>query len=82
MSELSTIRNMRDLEQQRNRLLAKAAKEERKVRQDIESIKEDYAPIVRGVNSIRTGFSKLRLITPIVLPVIRFFWNRRHNRKK
>lgn len=82
MSELSTIRNMRDLEQQRSRLQLKADKQERIIRKDIESIKADYAPIVNGVNSIRTGFSKLRLITPIVLPVIRFFWNRRHNRKK
>ena len=82
MSEFSSIRSMRDLEYQRSRLQLKADKQERKVCQDIESIKEDYAPIVRGVNSLRTGFSKLRLITPIVLPVIRFFWNRRHNRKK
>lgn len=82
MSELSTIRNMRDLEQQRNHLLAKAAKEERKVRQDIESIKEDYAPIVRGVNSIRTGLSRLKVIAPFVMTVFRFFQNRRKNSKK
>lgn len=82
MSELSSIRSMRDLEYQRSRLQLKADKQERIIRKDIESIKADYAPIVNGVNSIRTGFSKLRLITPLVLPVIRFFWNRRHNRKK
>ena len=82
MSELSSIRSMRDLEYQRSRLQLKADKQEQRIRRDIESIKADFAPIVNGVNSIRTGFSKLRLITPIVLPVIRFFWNRRKSRKK
>jgi len=82
MSELCSIRTMRDLEHQRELLLAKATKEERQVRQDIESIKADYAPIIYGVNSIRSGISKLRFITPILLPVFRFFWNRRKNRNR
>ena len=82
MNNLNSIRNMRELEYQRRLLEMKAANEERKIRQDIDSIKADYAPIVNGVNSIRNGFAKLRLITPILLPVIRFFWNRRKRRKK
>ena len=82
MSELSSIRSMRDLEYQRSLLQLKAADEERKVRQDFESIKADYAPVINGVNSIRNGFAKLKLITPLLLPVIRFFLNRRQNRKK
>ena len=82
MSDLSTIRTLRELEYQRALLEMKAANEERKIRQDIDSIKADYAPIVNGVNSIRNGFAKLRLITPILLPVIRFIWNRRKRRKK
>lgn len=82
MNDLSSINNMRDLEYQRSLLQAKAAHEERQVRQDIESIKADYAPIVNGVNSIRNGFAKIKLITPILVPVIRFFWNRRRNRKR
>ena len=82
MSDLSTIRTLRELEYQRRLLEMKAANEERKIRQDIDSIKADYAPIVNGVNSIRNGFAKLRLITPILLPVIRLIWNRRKRRKK
>ena len=82
MSDLSTIRTLRELEYQRRLLEMKAANEERKIRQDIDSIKADYAPIVNGVNNIRNGFAKLRLITPILLPIIRFFWNRRKRRKK
>ena len=82
MSDLSTIRTLRELEYQRRLLEMKAANEERKIRQDIDSIKADYAPIVNGVNSIRNGFAKLRLFTPILLPIIRFFWNRRKRRKK
>ena len=60
MSELSSIRSMRDLEYQRSRLQLKADKQEQRIRRDIESIKADYAPIVNGVNSLRTGISKLR----------------------
>jgi len=82
MNNLNSIRNMRELEYQRRLLEMKAANEERKIRQDIDSIKADYAPIVNGVNSIRNGFAKLRLITPILLPVIRLIWNRRKRRKK
>lgn len=82
MSDLSTIRTLRELEYQRALLEMKAANEERKIRQDIDSIKADYAPIVNGVNSIRNGFAKLRLITPILFPIIRFFWNRRKRRKE
>ena len=82
MNNLNSIRTMRELEYQRALLKMKAANEERKIRQDIESIKADYAPIVNGVNSIRNGFAKLRLITPLLLPIIRFFWNRRKRRKK
>ena len=47
MSNLNTIRTMRDLEHQRGLLQAKADKEERQVRQDIESIKADYAPVIQ-----------------------------------
>ena len=82
MNNLNSIRNMRELEFQRALLEMKAANEERKIRQDIDLIKSDYAPIVNGVNNIRNGFAKLRLITPILLPIIRFFWNRRKRRKK
>lgn len=82
MNNLNSIRNMRELEYQRALLEMRALSEEHKVRQDIDSIKSDYAPIVNGVNSIRNGFAKLRLITPILFPIIRFFWNRRKRRKK
>ncbi len=82
MNDMSSIRNIRDLEYQRNLLQLKSVNEERKIRQDIESIKADYAPIVNGVNSIRNGVSKLRVITPLLLPVVRFFWNRRKNRNR
>ena len=82
MSNMNTIRTMRDLEHQLGLLQAKADKEERQVRQDIESIKADYAPVIHGVNSIRNGVSKLRVITPFLLPVVRFFWNRRKNRNR
>jgi len=82
MNDLSSIRNMRDLEYQRSLLQLKAEKQERQVRQDIESIKADYTPIINGVNSIRNGFNKIRLITPLLLPVFRFFWNRRKNRNQ
>ncbi len=82
MNDLSTIRNMRDLEHQRAILEKKAAIEERKVRQDIDAVKADYTPIINGVNSIRNGFAKIRLIVPILLPIFRFFWNRRQNRKR
>lgn len=82
MNDLSTIRNMRDLEHQRAILEKKAAIEERKVRQDIDAVKADYTPIINGVNSIRNGFAKIRLIVPLLLPVFRFFWNRRQNRKR
>ena len=82
MNDLSTIRDMRDLEHQRAILEKKAAIEERKVRQDIEAVKADYTPIINGVNSIRNGFAKIRLIVPLLLPIFRFFWNRRQNRKR
>ncbi len=82
MSELSTIRSMRDLEYQRRLLQLKAANEEHKVRQDIETLKADYTPVINGVNSIRNGIAKIKLVLPILLPVIRFFWNRRQNRKR
>lgn len=82
MSELSSIRSMRDLEYQRNRLQLKADKQERQLRRDIESIKADFAPIVNGVNSIRTGLSRLKVIAPFVMTVFRFFQNRRKNSKK
>ncbi|MBO6073601.1 MAG: hypothetical protein J6P74_00515 [Paludibacteraceae bacterium] len=82
MNDLSNIRNMRDLEHQRAILEKKAAIEERKVRQDINAVKADYTPIINGVNSIRNGFAKIRLIVPILLPIFRFFWNRRQNRKR
>ena len=82
MNDLSSIRNMRDLEYQRSLLQLKAEKQERQVRQDIESVKADYAPIINGVNRIRNGFNKIRLITPLLLPVFRFFWNRRKNRNQ
>jgi hypothetical protein len=82
MNDLSTIRNMRDLEHQRAILEKKAAIEERKVRQDIDAVKADYTPIINGVNSIRNGFAKIRLIVPLLLPIFRFFWNRRQNRKR
>ena len=82
MSELSSIRSMRDLEYQRSRLQLKADKQERIIRKDIESIKADYAPIVRGVNSLRTGLSRLKVIAPFVMTVFRFFQNRRKNSKK
>ena len=82
MNDLSTIRDMRDLEHQRAILEKKAAIEERKVRQDIDAVKADYTPIINGVNSIRNGFAKIRLIVPLLLPIFRFFWNRRQNRKR
>lgn len=82
MNDLSTIRNIRDLEHQRAILEKKAAIEERKVRQDIDAVKADYTPIINGVNSIRNGFAKIRLIVPLLLPIFRFFWNRRQNRKR
>lgn len=82
MNELSSIRSMRDLEYQRSRLQLKADKQERIIRKDIESIKADYAPIVNGVNSIRTGLSRLKVIAPFVMTVFRFFQNRRKNSKK
>ena len=82
MNELSSIRSMRDLEYQRSRLQLKADKQERIIRKDIESIKADYAPIVRGVNSLRTGLSRLKVIAPFVMTVFRFFQNRRKNSKK
>lgn len=82
MSELSSIRSMRDLEYQRSRLQLKADKQEQRIRRDIESIKADYAPIVRGVNSLRTGLSRLKVIAPFVMTVFRFFQNRRKNSKK
>ena len=82
MNELSTIRTLRDLEQQRAKLQRKAAAEERKVRADIESVRADYVPIVRGVNRIRIGWSRLKMIASIALPVIRFFSERRQQRKQ
>ena len=81
MNDMSSIRNMRDLEYQRNLLQLKSVNEERKIRQDIESIKADYAPIVNGVNSIRNGFATLKFVTPILIPLFRFFRNRRKNRR-
>jgi len=82
MNDLSSIRTMRDLEYQRSLLQLKAAEQQRQLRQDIDAVKADYTPIVNGVNSIRSGFAKLRLITPILFPIIRFFWNRRKKRQQ
>ena len=82
MSDLSTIRTMRDLEHQRALLQLKAANDERQVRQDIEDIKDTtFRPVTNTLNGIRSGLSTLKLIAPIALPILRFFWTRR-NRKR
>ena len=80
MSELSSIRTMQELEHHRALLRQKAANEERQVRQDIESIKRSYTTVTGAISSLRSGMSHLRLILPIALPILRFFWQRR--RKK
>ena len=82
MNELSTIRTLRDLEQQRAKLQRKAAAEEKKVLADIELVRADYVPIIRGVNRVRIGLSRLKMIASIALPVIRFFSERRQQRKQ
>lgn len=82
MSSLSTIRNMHDLEYQRRLLQRKADQQERKLRQDAEAIKSDYMPVINTVNGIRNGLTRLKFITSILLPVIRFFRNRRQARKR
>lgn len=77
MSELSSIRTMRDLEHQRAILLQKAAREEQKVRQDIEVLKDDYMPVVNVVSGIRSGFSRVRTILGFALPILNFLRSRR-----
>ena len=82
MSNLSTIRTMADLEHQRALLQLKAANEERQVRQDIEDIKDTtFRPVTNTINGIRSGLSTLKLVAPIALPILRFFWNRRKRKR-
>ena len=81
MSDLSNIRTMQDLEHQRALLQLKAANEERQVRQDVADIKRTYTTVTGIISGIRTGVSRFRLIAPIALPILRFFWNRRSKRK-
>jgi len=80
MSNLSSIRTMQELERHRVLLLKRAANEERKIRRDIDSIKDDYQPVINTVNGIRSGISTLRTVLPVILPVLRFFWQRRRKR--
>jgi len=80
MSDLSSIRTMQELEYQRALLLKREANAERKIRRDIESIKDDYKPIVNTVNGIRSGITTLRMVLPVILPVLRFCWRRRWKR--
>lgn len=77
MSDLSSIRNLRDLEHQRALLLLKIADEEKKVLQDVENIKADYKPVTDTVSGIRSGISRLKTILPFALPILRFLWRRR-----
>ena len=81
MSELRSIRTMQQLEHHRALLLQKAAGEERKIRRDIDSIKDDYKPVVNTVNGIRSGIATLRVVLPVILPVLRFFWRRRNSKR-
>ena len=81
MSDLSTIRTMRDLEHQRALLQLKAASEEQQVRQDVADIKRTYTTVTGIISGIRTGVSRFRLIAPIALPILRFFWNRRKRKR-
>ena len=81
MSDLSTIRTMQELERQRALLQLKASREEQQIRRDVNTIKSDYMPVVNTVNGIRSALSTLKLVAPIALPILRFFWNRR-NRKR
>lgn len=80
MSELSSIRTMEQLERQRALLLQRAASEERKIRRDIDNIKDDYKPVINAVNGIRSGISTLKMVIPVMLPVVRFLWRRRKKR--
>lgn len=81
MSNLSSIRTMQELEYQRALLELKASNQEQKIRRDIDSIKDDYKPIVNTVNGIRSGLSTLKLVAPIALPILRFFWTRRARKR-
>ena len=82
MSDLSNIRSLKELEYQRAILQLKAANEERQIRQDIEDIKDTtFRPVTNTINGIRNGLSTLKLVAPIALPILRFFWSR-HKRKR
>lgn len=81
MSNLSTIRTMQDLEHQRALLQLKAAHEEQRVRQDLADVKSDYMPVVNGIQSLRHGVSKVKLLAPFLMPVVRFIWNKYKTRK-
>lgn len=82
MSDLSNIRTLQDLEHQRTLLLLKQAQQEQKVRQDIDTIKRPYTTVTNTLNSFRLGVSHVRMILPFVLPIFRFFWNRRSKRRR
>ena len=83
MSDLSNIRSLKELEYQRAILQLKAANQERKIRQDVEDIKDTtFRPVTNVISSIRTGVSTLKLVAPIALPILRFFWSRRSKRKR
>lgn len=81
MNNLSSIHTMQDLEHQRALLQLKAAHEEQQVRHDLEAVKSDYTPVVNGINSLRKGVSKVKLLAPILMPVIRYIWNKYKTRK-
>lgn len=82
MNKLGNIRSMKDLEYQRALLQLKAAGEEQRLRHDMEAVKADYMPVVRGVNSIRSGVAKIKVIAPIVLSVFKLLISLRGRRKK
>lgn len=82
MSDLSNIRTLQDLEHQRALLQLKVAQQEQKVRRDIDDIKRPYTIVTNAFTGIRSGVSRIRLILPLVLPVIRFIWNIRSKRKR
>ena len=82
MSDLSNIRTLQDLEHQRALLQLKAAQEEQKVREDIDAVKRTYTTVTGFISGFRSSLSTVRMILPIALPILRFFWNIRARRKK
>jgi len=82
MNSLSSIRTMKDLEYQRALLQQKAANEEQIIRRDIDVVKEDYMPIVRGVDTLRSRLAAVKAVVPVVWPVIKFLFSLRRKRSK